>query len=231
MSGEPSIACRTSARLVGKRAEVTPVDEDGATPSRPLVEADALATTTACQSAVKKGNVTCKSKIVARPPKKLKTVQVDEVGENTRTNRQDRTQRVSRHFEDVEKPKRSRKKITLAETSPKREEAVATMSPATAKRQRTRAELASSEPSRQAKRIRRRPRSTSRSSEASQGVASSSGNYQTAEEIASDTGSRTPDQEDDTLPTPPVVVETTKLRRLRRVWCWLVTNDGVQGGV
>ncbi|KAH7983142.1 hypothetical protein HPB52_009627 [Rhipicephalus sanguineus] len=148
MSGERSSACRRSARLVAKRAVVARVDEDGATPSRPSVEADSLATTSRCQS-----NVTSKSTRVSQPAKKLKTVQ-DDVGENTRTKGQDRTQRVSRHLEDEEKPKRG-KKITLGKTSPKQQEAVATKSPAAAKRQRALAETTSSEPSRQAKMIRR----------------------------------------------------------------------------
>ncbi|KAL1440441.1 hypothetical protein MTO96_009480 [Rhipicephalus appendiculatus] len=190
MSGEPSGACRRSARLAAKRAEAPRVDDHEATPSRPAVEADAIASTSGCQSTVKKRNVT-----------------------------------------DVEKPKRGRKKTTLSDTSPKRDEAVATKSTATAKRQRARAELASSEPSRQAKRIRWRSRSTSRSSQVSEGVASSGGSYHTAEEIASDAGSTTPEQEDDTLPTPPAVEVDTKFDTLRRVWRWLSSNDGVQSGV
>ncbi|KAH7936157.1 hypothetical protein HPB52_019298 [Rhipicephalus sanguineus] len=211
MSGEPSSASWRSARLAAKRAKVKRVDEDGATLSKPSVEVDAFVTTSGCQSTVKKRNVTCKSMRVAHPANELKTVPGDEVGENTRTKRRDRTQRVSRPLEDVEKPKRGRNKTTSTETTPKREQAVATKSPATAKRQRARAELASRETSRQAKRIRRRWRSTSRSSEASQGVASSSGSNHTAEDIASDTDITTPEQEDDTLPTPLVVEVETKL--------------------
>ncbi|KAH7955946.1 hypothetical protein HPB52_005264 [Rhipicephalus sanguineus] len=227
MSGEPSSACRRSARLAAKRAEVTHVDVDGATSSGPAVDDDAFAITSGCQSTVKKRNVTCKSTRVAQPAKKFKTVQEDGVGQNTRTKGQDRTQRVSRHLEDVKKPKRGRKKTTLAETSPKRE-AVVTKPAATTKRQGARAELTSIEPSRQAKRT--REKSTSRSSEASAGVASSSGSYHTAEEINSDTGSTTPEEEDETLPTPPVVEVETKFDRLRRVWRWLVGNDGAQSG-
>uniref|UniRef100_A0A131YCB6 Uncharacterized protein n=1 Tax=Rhipicephalus appendiculatus TaxID=34631 RepID=A0A131YCB6_RHIAP len=230
MSGEPSGACRRSARLAAKRAEAPRVDDHEATPSRPAVEADAIASTSGCQSTVKKRNVTGESTRVAQSAKKLKTAHEDEVVEKTRTKRQDRTQRVSRPLEDVEKPKRGRKKTTLSDTSPKRDEAVATKSTATAKRQRARAELASSEPSQQAKRIRWRSRSTSRSSQVSEGVASSGGSYHTAEEIASDAGSTTPEQEDDTLPTPPAVEVDTKFDTLRRVWRWLSSNDGVQSG-
>lgn len=222
MSGEPSSACRRSARLVAKRAVVARVDEDGATPSRPSVEADSFATTSRCHS-----NVTSKSTGVSQPAKKLKTVQ-DDVRENTRTKGQDRTQRVSRHLEDAEKPKRGKKMMTLGKTSPKQQEAAATKSPAAAKRQRARAETTSSEPSRQAKTIRRRWRPTSRSSEASQGVTSSSGSYHTAKEMASDAGRTTPELEDDTLPTP--AVRQTKFERLRRVWRWLVANHGAQSG-
>ncbi|KAH7983570.1 hypothetical protein HPB52_012658 [Rhipicephalus sanguineus] len=228
MSGEPSSARRRSARLAAKGAQATCVDEDGATPSRPSVKADAFAATSGCQSTVKKRNMTCTPTRVAPLAKKLKTVHEEEVRENTRTKRQHRTHRASRHLEDVEKPKGGRKKTTLAETSPKREEAAAMKSLATAKRQRARAELACSGPARQTKMIRGRSTSASRSSEASQGVASSSASYHTAESMASYTGSTMPEKEDDAIPTPPV--RQTKFDRLRRVWRWLVANDGAESG-
>ncbi|KAH7983222.1 hypothetical protein HPB52_010240 [Rhipicephalus sanguineus] len=227
MSGEPSTPCRRSARLAAKRAEVKRVYEDVATPSRSSVEADAFATTTGCQSTFKKRNVTPKSTRLAQPAKKLKAIQKQEVGEITRTRRQDRTHRVSRHLEDVETPERGRKTTALAETSLKRA-AVATKSPATAKKRRARAERASSEPSGQTMRMSGRSRSTSCSSEATQGVSSSSGSYHTAEDIARDTDSTTPEEEDDALPTPPV--RQSKFDRFRRVWRWLVGNDDAQRG-
>lgn len=202
------------------------MEEDVATPSRPSVEAHAFETASGCQSTFKKRNVTPKSTRVALPAKKLKTIQ-EEIRENTRRKRHDRTHRVSRHLEDVEKPKIGRKKETSAKTSLKGE-TMTTKSPATAKKERARAELASSEPSRQGKRISGRSRSTLRSSEASQGVATSSGSYHTAEDIASYTGSTTPEKQDDALPMPPV--RQTKLDRLRRVWRWLLANDGTQCG-
>ncbi|KAH7984759.1 hypothetical protein HPB52_023717 [Rhipicephalus sanguineus] len=229
MPGEPSSACRRSVRLAAKRSDDTRVDEDGAASGRLSVEAGAYRTSSGCKSIDKKRNVTCKSARVAQPAKKVKTVQGDEVGVNTRTKEQDRTQRVSRHLEYVETPKRGRNKMTLAETSPKRE-AMGTKSPATAKKQRARAQLAPTETSLQAKRIWRRSSLTSRSSKASQGVASSSGSYQTAKGIASDTASTTLEKEENVPPTPPVVEADAKLGRLRRVWLWLVENDGAQSG-
>ncbi|KAH7984298.1 hypothetical protein HPB52_019122 [Rhipicephalus sanguineus] len=227
MSGEPSSARRRSARLATKRAEIAREDKDGATPSRPPVETNGFATPSGCQSTVKKPSATCKCTRVAQLAKRLKTVQEDELGVNMRTKGHDRTQQVNRHHEDVEEPKRSREETTLAETFPKRD-AVATKSPTTAKLQRVRAEMASSEPSRQAKRIRRRWRSPSCSSEASKGGTSSGSSYHTAEDIASDTGSRTPEKENGALPTP--AVRQTKFERLRRVWRWLVANDGAESG-
>lgn len=226
MSGEPSSGRRRSARLAAKSVELTYVDEDGETPSRRSVEAGTFATTSDWLSTVNKRNVACKSPRVAPSAKKPKNVQDDEVGLNTRTKGEDLSQRVSRRFVDIERPKRGRQRMILAETFPKREKPMATRSPVTARRPRTRAELAPREPSWQVKRVCRRSSLTSCITEASEGVASSSSSYHTAKEIASNTGSTTLEKEDDALPTPPLVEVETKLGRLGSVWRWLMANDG-----
>lgn len=238
MSGVPPNVCRRSARLAAKRGEPMPADVDGAALSRPAVETDAFASTSGRQSAVAKRKATGRSTRAAQPAKKLKTAQ--EAGEgrkNTRTNGQDRAQRVSRSLEgagkssaDAKKPNKDRKKKSVAETSPMLEGAATAESRAT-KRRKTQAEVAPSEGSRQAERS-GRPSTTSRSSAASEPQVSSSGSYRTAGEIASSAGHSTPTtsgQEGDTLQAIPDEVDT-RFDRLRRVWRWLMASDLDQSG-
>ncbi|KAH8041667.1 hypothetical protein HPB51_017469 [Rhipicephalus microplus] len=146
--------------------------------------------------------------------------------EKAQTKQEYHAQRAIGHLEDAEQRKRDRRKI-FAKTSSKRE-VIASKAPTTTKRQRARAEFVSSRLSRQAKRIRRKSRSTSRGSQESEGVASSSGSYRTAEEISSDAGSPTPEQVDHTPPTPPVAEVDSAFDRLRSVWHWLSSNDGIR---